>query len=82
MGAGAVRHRADRGQLLLLHRTSAPTCCPPWTKAASLWTTSCRPAHRSQETNRVITHIEKILRATPEVENIRAAPAWSLGLRR
>lgn len=35
-----------------------------------------------QETNRVITHIEKILMATPEVKTFRGVPEWSLDLRR
>ncbi len=45
-GAGGLRAGADRRQLPLLHAHRAATCCPPWTKAASSWTTSCRPALR------------------------------------
>ena len=34
-----------------------------------------------QETNRVISHIERILMATPEVENISRRTGMELGLR-
>ena len=59
---------------------SAPTCCRRWTKAASSSTTSCRPDRRSQETNRVLTGVEQILRATPEVESTSRRTGLQLGL--
>ena len=56
------------------------TCCPRWTKVASSSITSCRPEHRCQDTNRVISHVEKILRDTPDVASTSRRTGLQLGL--
>ncbi len=38
---------------------------PAMDEGGFISTTSCRPDHRFEETNRVINHVEQILRATP-----------------
>ncbi len=44
------------------------------------WTTSCRREALCTETNRVISHVEQILRETPEVESTSRRTGLQLGL--
>ena len=64
--------------LLLLQGARAPTCCRRWTKAASCWTTSRPPGTSLEETNRMVSHIERNAPADPRGRELsRGAPAWN-----
>ena len=67
------------GIVLLLHATRHPTCCRRWTKAASSLDYIMPAGSSLEDTNRVVTHVEKILRATPEVESTSRRTGLQLG---
>ena len=71
---------ADRADHTSATRTPARTCCRQMDEGGFICDYIMPAGSSLEETNRVISHVEKILRATPEVENISRRTGLQLGL--
>ena len=59
---------------------SAPTCCRRWMRVHLCWITSPLREHRLTETNRILEHVDQILRRIPEVSITSRRTGLQMGL--
>ena len=78
---GADRHRRPRGaHFLHLTNASAPSFCRSSRSTVSSSTTLRRPGASLDETDRMLRHVEAMLKETPEVDGYSRRTGLQLGL--